>query len=125
MWRDELPDAVGTHWSGPGPADRTTPTQEFFAGTFAVSGSAAVIGVISALVPKIHPLARRLVLLATGSTSAIAATQWLVSAGLTAQAGDPRQAVLGAWILIPFAAFAYGVLPLLLAPPPRPAHTSP
>jgi hypothetical protein len=125
MWRDGLPDAVATHWSGPGPADRTTPTPEFFAGTFAVSASAAVIGVIAALFPSIHPVARRLVLLAAGSVSAVAASQWLVSAGLTVHAGDPRQAVLGAWILIPFGAFAYGVIPLLLAPPPRAARISP
>ncbi|GAA4145682.1 hypothetical protein [Leifsonia shinshuensis] len=85
---------------------------------------AAAIGVVAVLYPTIHALARRLILLATGSVSAIASAQWLVSTGLTIRAGDPHQAVLGAWILVPFAAFAYGVVPLLLAPPPRPARTS-
>lgn len=124
-WSPDLPLAIGTHWSSPGPADRTTPADEFFGATFAVAAIAAVIGATCALVPRVHPLARRLILLATGSVSAVAATQWMVSTWLTLRAGDPHQAVLGAWILVPFAAFAYGVIPLLLAPPPRPAHVSP
>ena len=124
-WSPGLPPAIGTHWSSPGPADRTTPTDEFFAGTFAVAAIAAVVGATAALLPRAHPLARRLILLATGSVSAIAAAQWLVSTWLTIRDGDPAQAVLGAWILVPFAAFAYGVIPLLLAPPPRPARISP
>lgn len=123
-WSGDLPETIGTHWSSPGPADRATPTHDFFASTFAVAAVASVLGVTAALLPRLYPLARRLVLLATGSVSAIAATQWLVSTWLTIRAGDPYQAVLGAWILIPFAAFAYGVVPLLLAPP-CPARTSP
>lgn len=124
-WGADLPEAVGTHWSSPGPADRATPTRDLFAGAFTVSAIAAVLGATAALLPRLQPLARRLVLLATGSVSAIAATQWMVPTWLTIRAGDPHQAVLGAWILIMFGAFAYGVLPLLLAPPPRAARTSP
>ena len=123
-WSSDLPETIGTHWSSGGPADRATPTHDFFAATFATSAIAALLGATAALLTRLHPLARRLVLLATGSVSAIAATQWLVSTGLTIHAGDPYQAVLGAWILIPFGAVAYGVPPLLLAPPPRPARTS-
>ncbi|MEN2737170.1 hypothetical protein ABCS02_05210 [Microbacterium sp. X-17] len=124
-WSAVLPDAIGSHWSGNGPADRTTPSDELFAATFAVSASAALIGAVAALLPRLHPLTRRLILLTTGSVSAIAATQWLVSTWLTIEAGDPLQPVLGAWTLVIIAAFAYGVIPLLLAPPPRPARTSP
>jgi hypothetical protein len=91
----------------------------------AVAAIAAAIGATAALLPRAHPLARRLILLATGSVSAVAATQWMVSTWVTIRTGDALQAVMGAWILVPFAAFAYGVIPMLLAPPARPAHISP
>ncbi|WP_434317970.1 hypothetical protein [Leifsonia sp. P73] len=110
-WGAELPETVGTHWSSPGPADRTTPTHDLFAGAFGVSAIAALLGATAGLLPRLHPLTRRLILLATGSVSAIAATQWMVPTWLTMRAGDPGEAVLGAWILIMFGAFAYGVLP--------------
>lgn len=124
-WGGGLPDSVGSHWSSNGPADRATPTGEFFAATFAVSTVSGGIGTVVAVIPRIHGNGRRLALLALGSVSAIAAAQWLVSAGLTLHAGDPYRAVLGAWILVVLGSFAYGVIPLLLAPPATNGRSSP
>lgn len=124
-WGGELPESVGTHWSSSGPADRTTPTGEFFAATLTVSSVTGGIGTVVAVIPRIHANGRRLALLALGSVSAIAAAQWLVSAGLTLHAGDPHSAVLGTWILVVFGSFAYGVIPLLLAPPATNGQHSP
>lgn len=125
VWRAELPDAIGTHWSSPGGADRATPTSEFFAGTSIASASATMIGALVISVFRKHHLAVKLTLLGAGSLAGIMAAQWLISAWLTLRTGDPYQAILGPWILVHFAAWAYGVIPMLLAPgPPTPIRTS-
>lgn len=124
-WTGELPAAIGTHWSSSGPADRATPTCEFFTATFCVTAVASVVGATVAVLPRCPARARRLILLGSGSVSAIAASQWLVSTGLTLHAGDPYKAVLGSWILVIFGSCAYGVLPLLLAPPVHAASPAP
>lgn len=115
-WKTELPDAIGTHWSSPGGADRATPTSEFFAGTSIGSASATMIGALVISVFRKHDLTVKLTFLGAGSLAGIIAAQWLVSGWLTLRTGDPYQAILGPWILVHFAAWTYGVIPMLLTP---------
>lgn len=119
MWRGELLDAVGTHWSTPGPADRSTPTATFFASWCSVSAVATVLGATVAIAFRNAKLVISIALLISGGLSGIAAAQWLISTGLTLQAGDARRAVLGAWILVHLAAWSYGVIPMLIWPRPQ------
>ncbi|MBD8537341.1 hypothetical protein [Plantibacter sp. CFBP 13570] len=119
IWRGELPDAVGTHWSTPGPADRSTPTATFFASWCSVSAVATVLGATVAIAFRNAKLVTSIALLISGGLSGIAAAQWLISTGLTLQAGDARRAVLGAWILVHLAAWSYGVIPMLIWPRPQ------
>lgn len=118
-WQEDLPIEIGTHWSTPGPADGATPTDQFFTTTLIIAVASGCIGAAAALARRVPPLGTRITLLAAGGVAGIAGAQWLVSAGLTLQAGDPYGSTLGAWILVQFAAFGYGVIPMLIAPAPR------
>ncbi|WP_139205485.1 hypothetical protein [Plantibacter sp. MMLR14_011] len=119
MWREELPEAIGTHWSTPGPADRSTPTAAFFASWCSVSSIVTVLGATVAMAVRNANLVASIALLFSGGLSGVAAAQWLISTGLTLQAGDARRAVLGAWILVHLAAWSYGVIPMLIWPRPQ------
>lgn len=119
VWHGELPQVIGTHWSQPGPADRSTPTAAFFATWCSVSAGATVLGATLALVLRKTVSAASTALLVSGGVSAVSAAQWLISTGLTLQAGDARRAVLGAWILVHLAAWSYGVIPMLIWPRPQ------
>lgn len=122
-WGDALPDAIGTHWPGPGPADRATPTDLFFTRTVVVSAIGALVAASLVVVPRVPVRAKRLVALVAGGLSGVSGAQWLVSGALTMSAGDPYRAVLGVWILVHLASFAYGVIPALLVPADRAAHS--
>lgn len=121
-WGDALPAWIGTHWSGPGPADRATPMELFFTRTLVVSAIGAAVAAVVIVVQRFASPAKRLIILVAGGVSGVSGAQWLVSGALTVTAGDPYRAVLGVWILVHLASFAYGVIPALLVPADRVAH---
>lgn len=120
-WSPGIPDEIGSHWSGPGPADRTTPSGELFRTALIVSTVASLVGFALMLLRTVPPTARTVSVLGAGSVSAIAAAQWLVTAWITIEAGSADRAVMGAWILVHFAVWAYGVIPMALLPSQSPA----
>lgn len=122
VWGSEIPRQLGTHWSSPGGADRSSEESEVFVGALAVMICALVAGCVILAVPALSAMVTRIALLALGGVAAGAATQWLIPTHLTMVAGHWSDAVLGAWILVHFASWAYGLVPMLIAPPVRAAR---
>lgn len=116
VWGDAIPGTVGTHWSGPGGADRASVEAEVFTGSLAVLIGALVAGCVLLAVPTLSAVASRVALLALGGLSGGAAAQWLIPTHLTIVAGQWTEAVLGGWILVHFASWCYGLVPMLIAP---------
>jgi hypothetical protein len=118
LWRDTLPPAIASHWSGFGAADDAMPPGVFLAVSLGMTGIAAIAGAIVALWPGVNPSTRRAVLLVAGIIAGMGAQTWLTSTLLTMQAGDPYDVVLGWWSLLSVVALAYGLVPFYLSPKP-------
>ena len=115
-WGADIPATIGTHWSGPGGADGASAEAAVFAGSLAVLIVVLMVGCVIVAVPALSATARRGALLVLGSLSGGAATQWLIPTHLTMVAGQWGEAVLGGWILVHFASWCYGLVPMLIAP---------
>lgn len=120
LWREDLPDRLASHWSGLGTADDTLPTTAVFIWTAVVAGLAAIGTVIVLSLRWVRPTAAAGVFFFAGLLAGEAAALWLVSAGLTLQAGSAEDAVLGGWILVLLASAAYGLIPYAITPKPVP-----
>lgn len=95
------------------------PVAESLTISLVMSGAAAVAGIVIAFWPGINAMLRRGGFFFVGLFAGIGAITWLLSTGLTLQAGgDPFDAVLGGWIILLVASAGYGVFPFLLAPKP-------
>lgn len=119
LLRDRLPSQLASHWSGLGTADGVMPAAETLTISLVMSGAAAVAGIVIAFWPGMSAMLRRGAFFFVGVFAGIGASTWLLSAGLTLQAGgDPYEAVLGGWIIALAVSAGYGVFPFLLAPRP-------
>lgn len=115
-WAGELPPVVASHWSGPGPADATMPTEALLLGVLVFATVPTLMGVALTAGPTVPRLMVRVALLIAGGVSGVAASQWLVLVGLTIGAPDVLAVVLGPWILLMFGSVAYGLVPMLIFP---------
>jgi hypothetical protein len=118
-WRGQLPPELASHWSGAGPADEVMPVGAMLAAALVMTGLPAVAGAVAGFWRGASASSRRLVFLVAGIVAGAGAAIWLLSAALTLQAGDPREAVLGGWVVLALAGAAYGLVPFLLAPKPQ------
>lgn len=110
-WGADLPPTVASHWSGTAP-DGFSDTSTYFYVVLAIAVASALLGAAAAIRTALAaalPIATTL--------SATFAAAWILSVGLTEQAGDPQQASLGWWILVPFAAMAWGLAVYAVLPP--------
>jgi len=117
-WRDGLPPELASHWSGMGAADDTAAAGTLLVLGLAATGVSAVAGVVMAAWPGISARARRNGVFLMGLFGGLAASSWLLSAGLTMRAGDPNDVVLGPWLIPLLASAGYGLIPMLISPKP-------
>jgi hypothetical protein len=89
---------------------------QFLTLAVALTGSAAVASVIIGAWPGLLASTRRNGFLIAGLPAGMGAQTWLVSAYLTMQAGDPYEVVQGPWLILGFAAYAYGLIPFFIVP---------
>lgn len=116
-WSNQLPKTLPIHWSGTGTPDGFGATDSIFITTLCFAVGAAVVGTLCAYLPVVRPLLRRGILGFAGLVGGVAASAWILSGWLTIQAGgDPEQAVLGAWVILPLLGTAWGVVPWVLHP---------
>ncbi|WP_269939108.1 hypothetical protein [Arthrobacter sp. HY1533] len=123
LWRDKLPTELASHWSGSGEADGTMETGAALTLALLLTGIPAAAGLAAACIGSLRPAAFRGIVGFAGVTSGMGAVTWLLSAGLTLQAGSAGKAVLGWWLAALLASFLYGAVPYFLAPKPRFATT--
>lgn len=123
-WRDHLPPVLASHWSDLGPADGVMTVAQFLTVALTMTGGAAIAAVVLSLVDSVSVPSRRIGLLVAGIVAGAGAESWLVSAVLTARAGDPNEVVLGAWSLLGVVGAAYGLIPFFVAPKPKPRPAS-
>lgn len=121
LLRDRLPVQLPSHWPGLGKPDAVTPTAVLLTIALLASGLAAVAGIVIAAWPGMSAAPRRGAFFFVGLVAGMGAATWLVSAGLSVQARDPLEAVLGGWIVLLAASAGYGIVPYLIAPRPIPA----
>ncbi|WP_104081670.1 hypothetical protein [Cryobacterium sp. Y11] len=119
VWKDRLPAELASHWSGSGPADDAMAVGALLALNLGLTGVPAVAGVAISVWPGMSARARRGAYFFLGVFGGMGAATWLLSAALTMQVGDPYEVVLGAWVIVLFAAAGYGIIPFLIAPKPR------
>lgn len=119
LWQDKLPTELASHWSGSGEADGTMETGAALTLALLLTGIPAVVGLVAAGIGSLRPAVLRGIVGFAGVTSGMGAVTWLLSAGLTLQAGSAGQAVLGWWLAALLASFLYGAVPYFLAPKPR------
>lgn len=118
-WHDRLPAELASHWSGTGEPDGFTSTGAALTLGLLLSGIPAAIGIIAAFIPSRRPALLRGIVGFAGMVSGMGAGTWLISAGLTLQAGSAEQAVLGWWLAALMASFLFGALPYFIAPKPK------
>jgi len=118
-WRNRLPTELASHWSSLGRADDTMATGTVLFVAFALTGVTAVAGVVMALWPGLSVRDRRGGFFIMGLLGGIGAASWVLSAGLTIQAGDPYEVVLGPWLIVLLASTCYGLIPSLISPKPQ------
>lgn len=123
LWQDKLPPELASHWSGSGEADGTMSTTAALGLAVLLTGIPAVVGLVAAAIPSLRPALLRGIVGFAGVTSGMGAVTWILSAGLTLQAGSAGKAVLGWWLAALLASFLYGAVPYFLAPKPRFATT--
>jgi hypothetical protein len=119
VWRDRLPTELASHWSGPGTADGAMAAGALFSLYLATTGTSAVAGVAIALWSGISVAARRGGFFLLGMFGGMGAASWLLAAGLTMQAGDPYEVVLGPWFILSLVSAGYGLIPFFIAPKPQ------
>lgn len=112
LWYDSLPAVLPRQWSG-SEVTSTSGTEVMIG----VTGSIALLGAIVGLVALSDAAAeiRRVLLLAAGFAAGLAASTWLVIAGLVMVTGSPEPAA-GAWPVLAVVGSGYGVLPFALSP---------
>jgi len=118
LWPDSLPAVLASHWSGSGPADETMKTSSMLALVLALTGVPALAGLVAALWRGVSAAVLRGVLGSCGAVAGIGAAAWLLSAGLTMQAGNPDTVVLGWWAAVLPASLLFGAVPYFVAPKP-------
>ena len=112
LWVDRLPAVLPRQWGSDGAVSSTLPTWAMAAFAGAVSLGAAILATYY-LRERAAPN-RRLVYLGLGFAAGLSSCLWLTTGGVTIAAGsaEPR---LGAWVLLTFVSFGYGLLPFFLA----------
>ncbi|MDD0857447.1 DUF1648 domain-containing protein [Arthrobacter alpinus] len=118
-WHDRLPAELASHWSGTGEPDGFMSTGAALTLGLLLTGIPAVIGMIAAVIPSLRPALLRGIVGFAGMVSGMGAGTWLISAGLTLQAGSAEQAVLGWWLAALIVSFLFGALPYFIAPKPK------
>lgn len=119
VWQDRLPAELASHWSGTGKADGFSTTGAALTLGLLLTGIPALVGLIAACIGTMRPAMLRGILGFAGMASGMGAATWLLSAGLTLQAGSAEGAVLGWWLVAVMASFLFGAVPYFLAPKPR------
>lgn len=112
LWRDELPGEVASHWSGAEP-DRITSTAIYFTLALAVCAVCTVLAAVAAARSRATDAA--MLLAGTAIVSWALAFSWIVSAKVTIDAGNPHDARLGAWLVLPLLGIVSGLLAFRLA----------
>lgn len=108
-----LPETLATHWSGDMYPDGFSSTRPTFTTCLLISIAGAVLGMIGV---NLRSAGWRAGLLFVGGMAGwTAASSLLVSAITTASAGDPRQAVLGPWLILLLAGTLFGLAPFWLS----------
>lgn len=119
LWRDQLPAELASHWSGTGVPDDFMGTGTALGLGLALTGIPAIIALVSTFMATLRPALLRGIVGFAGMASGIGAGTWLISAGLTLQAGSAENAVLGGWLAALIASFLFGAVPYFIAPKPK------
>jgi len=112
LWRDLLPSVLPQQWGSDGRVSSSGPTGATAAFAAGVSFAAAIVATYF-LRERAAPN-RRIVYLGLGFAAGLSSCVWLITAGVTLAAGDDEP-VLGAWILLTFVSFGYGLPAFFLA----------
>lgn len=116
-WNAELDENLAFHWNASGRVDGFIATSPTYLLAQVMAATAALVGVVVLLIPRVARSAMRDVLLWTGTVSGLSMAFWLVPAGLTYAAGNARQADLGSWLILLAAFIFYGCLTRTAIPP--------
>ncbi|WP_449372419.1 hypothetical protein [Arthrobacter psychrolactophilus] len=119
QWQDKLPAELASHWSDTGAPDDFMATGTALGLGFALTGIPAAIALASAFIATLRPALFRGIVGFAGMISGMGAGTWLISAGLTLQAGSAEKAVLGWWLAALIASFLFGAVPYFIAPKPK------
>ncbi|AIY03935.1 MULTISPECIES: hypothetical protein [Arthrobacter] len=119
MWQDKLPAELASHWSDTGAPDDFMTTGTALGLGLALTGIPGAIALVSACMSTLRPALLRGILGFAGMISGMGAGTWLISAGLTLQAGSAENAVLGWWLAALIASFLFGAIPYFTAPKPQ------
>ncbi len=119
MWQDKLPDELASHWTDTGAPDGFMGTASALGLGLALTGIPGAIALVSAFIPTLRPALFRGTVGFAGMISGMGAGTWLISAGLTLQAGSAEKAVLGWWLAALIASFLFGAVPYFIAPKPK------
>lgn len=119
LWREQLPAELASHWSGTGVPDDFMDTGAALGLALALTGIPAAIALVSASIATLRPALFRGIVGFAGMISGMGAVTWLISAGLTLQAGSTEKAVLGWWLAALIASFLFGAVPYFIAPKPK------
>ncbi|TFB95571.1 hypothetical protein E3O25_02130 [Cryobacterium sp. TMT1-3] len=112
LWIDRLPSVLPRQWGSDGAVSSTIPTWAMAVIAFGVSLGAAILA--TGWLRERRAPNRRQVYVGLGFAAGLASSLWLMTAGITIDAGD-AEPKLGAWLLLTFAACGYGALPYFLA----------
>ena len=119
QWQDKLPAELASHWSDTGAPDDFMATGTALGLGFALTGTLAAIALASAYIATLRPALFRGIVGFAGMISGMGAGTWLISAGLTLQAGSAEKAALGWWLAALIASFLFGAVPYFIAPKPK------
>lgn len=112
LWQERLPADLPQQWGSDGRVSSTGPTGATAIFAAGVSLTAAIVATYF-LRERAAPN-RRMVYLGLGFAAGLSSCVWLTSAGVTIAAGTGDPA-LGAWILLTFVSFGYGLPAFFLA----------